>query len=213
MGRAYALIDRENWRPYLIPVLLCGTSLLLATPAARVVQDLAGGPLFARMPFYLSAYAVSMGLLGLGLGATSAERDERGARLLLSLAVRVVLAQLLCLPYTVFAYSLSPGHGGHFLLLGLLTTLTAFVLALISRLVEGFARLRPSLAFLAKYSAFAAYHVLPLLWLPVASPIGAANRLFDEITPLETALAFAIPIGLALALISCAAGYLGVRRA
>lgn len=213
MARAYALIDRGSWRPYLIPILLSGTSLLLATPGARVVQDLAGGPLFARMPLYLAAYAVSMGLLGLGLGASSAERNERGARLLLALAGRVVLAQLLCLPYMLFAHSLAPGHGRHFLLLGLLTAMVAFALALISRFVEEFAQRRPSVAFLAKYSAFVAYNVLPLLWLPAASPVGAAQRLFDGMTPLETALAFAVPTALVAVLISCAGRVLGVRRA
>ncbi len=94
MTRAYVLIDRESWRPFFNLVFFCGVALVLSIPGARVVRDLASASFLSRSPTFFYAYALFMGLLGLGLGATSAERGEHGARMLFWLASRVLLGQL-----------------------------------------------------------------------------------------------------------------------
>jgi hypothetical protein len=205
--RPYVLIDRESWRPFFNPVLFCGVALVLTIPSARTVHDLAGASLLSGVPVFFTTYALFQGLLGLGIGTTSAARGERGARMFLSLTLRVLFGQLLCLPYLLFSRALFPGHTGAFALIVLLTSLVSLFFALLSRLLEESPRWAPSAGFLAKYGVFICYHVAPLAWLPLLSPLGAVRLLLDGATVPEQILALAVPAAL-VALTS----WFGVRR-
>jgi hypothetical protein len=210
--RSSALIDRDSWRPYFSLVLFCGIALVLSVPGARVVRDLGSAPFLFGFPTFFYAQALFMGSLGLGLGAASTERGERGGRMVVALGLRVLIGQLLCLPYLVFARSLLPGRGGTFALIALFTTLVALALAMLGRLLEQPRRLGPSLGFLAKYVLFVAYYAAPLLGFPSLSPLGAVRLLLEGAAPPEALLAFAVPVALLAALSPFAAGARGERR-
>ncbi len=196
MTRSYALIDRDSWRPYFSLVLFCGIALILSIPGAHVVRDLASASFLSALPTFFYAHALFMGLLGLGLGAGSAERGEEGTRMLASLALRVLIGQFLCLPYLIFARSLFPGRGGAFALIALFTTLVSLALAVFSRLIEHPRRPGPSSGFLVKYPLFVVYNAAPLAGLPLLSPLGAVRLLLEGVAPSEALLAFALPVAL-----------------
>jgi len=206
--RPYVLIDRESWRPFFNLVVFCGVALVLSIPGARIVQDLASTSFLSRLPTFYYAYALFMGFLGLGLGATSAERGERGARMLFWLASRVLLGQLLCLPYLIFSRALLHGREGAFVLIFLFTTLVSLLCAVLSRLVEQPLRGRSSTGFVAKYVFFLCYNAIPLAGFPLFSPLGAVRLFLEGVTPLHALLAFAVPAAL-LAVLSPLAVRLG----
>jgi hypothetical protein len=205
---SYVLIDRESWRPFFNLVFFCGVALVLSIPGARVVRDLTSTSFLSRLPTFFYAYALFMGLLGLGLGAASAEREERGARMLFWLALRVFLGQLLCLPYLVFSRALFPGREGAFVLIFLFATLVSLLCAVLSWLVEQPLRWRSSTGFVAKYVFFLCYNAIPLAGIPLFSPLGAVRLLLEGVTPLQALLAFAVPVAL-LAILSPLAVRLG----
>jgi len=206
--RSYVLIDRESWRPFFNLVFLCGVALVLSIPGARVVRDLASASFLSRLPTFFCAYAVFMGLLGLALGTASAERGERGARMLLWLTLRVLLGQLLCLPYLVFSRALFPGREGAVVLIFVLTALVSLLCAMLSRLVEQPLRWGSSTGFVAKYVFFLCYYAIPLAGMPLLSPLGAVRSLLDGVAPLHALLAFAVPTAL-LAVLALLAPRLG----
>ncbi len=201
MTRSYALMDRDSWRPYFSLVLFCGIALTLSIPGARVVRDLASASFLSILPTFFYAHALFMGLLGLGLGTASAERGEQGGRMLVSLALRVLLGQFLCLPYFVFARGLFPGRGEAFALIALFTALVSLTLAVLSRLIEQLRQSGASFGFLAKYALFIGYYAAPLAGLPLLSPLGAVRLLLEGVPPLEALLAFVVPAAL-LAVVS-----------
>ncbi len=205
MTRSYALMDRDSWRPYFSLVLFCGVALILSIPGARVVRDLASASLLSALPTFFYAHALFMGLLGLRLGTASAEQGEQGGRMLLSLALRVLLGQFLCLPYFVFARALFPGRGGAFALIALFTALVSLALALLSWLIEQPRRSRSSSGFLARYTLFVGYYAAPLAGLPLLSPLGAVRLLLEGVAPLEALLAFVAPAALLAVLAPLAA--------
>jgi hypothetical protein len=172
------------------------------------VRDLASTSFLSRLPTFFYAYVLFMGLLGLGLGATSAERGERGARMLFWLALRVLLGQLLCLPYLVFSRALFPGREGAFVLIFLFATLVSLFCGVLSWLVEQPLRWRSSAGFVAKYAFFLCYNAIPLAGIPLFSPLGAVRFLLEGVTPLQALLAFAVPAAL-LAVLSLLAVRLG----
>ena len=202
--RSYVLIDRESWRPFFSLVLFCGVALVLSIPGARAVRDLAPASFLSHSSTFFYAYALFMGLLGLGLGATSAERGERGARMLFWLASRVLLGQLFCLPYLVFSRALFPGREGALALIFLFTTLVSLLCAVLSRLVEQPLRWGSSTGFVAKYVFFLCYNAIPLVGAPLFSPLGAVRLLLEGVTPLQALVAFAVPVALLAGLSSLA---------
>ena len=212
MTRPHILIDFDSWRPFLGLVLFCGGALVFSIPGGRVVRDLAPASYALRLPTFFYAYALTMGLLGLALGTTSAERGERGARMLLWLTLRVLLGQLLCLPYLVFSRALFPGREGAVVLIFVLTTLVSLLCAMLSRLVEQPLRWGSSTGFVAKYVFFLCYYAIPLAGMPLLSPLGAVRSLLDGVAPLRALLAFAVPTAL-LAVLAPLAVRLGGSRA
>ncbi|MDD5264174.1 MAG: hypothetical protein PHU43_04970 [Candidatus Bipolaricaulis sp.] len=212
MTRSYALIDRDSWRPYFGLVLFCGIALVLSVPSARVVRDLGSASLLSGSPIFFYAHALFMGVLGLALGAGSAERGEQGGPMVAALGLRVLIGQLLCLPYLVFARALFPGRGGAFTLIVILTTLVALALAMLSRVLERPRRVGPSLGLLLKYVLFLAYYAAPLARLSLLSPLGAVQLLLEGAAPSEALLAFAFPVALLAVLSPLAAGTKGEGR-
>ncbi|MCX6094601.1 MAG: hypothetical protein NTY63_07280 [Candidatus Bipolaricaulota bacterium] len=196
MTRSYPLMDRDGWRPYFSLVLFCGIALTLSIPSARVVRDLASASFLSVLPTFFYAHALFMGLLGLALGTASAGRGEQGGRMLVSLALRVLLGQFLCLPYLVFARGLFPGRGETFALIALFTTLVSLALAVFGRWIEQPRRSGPSSGFLAKYALFIGYYAAPLAGLPLLSPLGAVGLLLEGVAPLEALLALLVPAAL-----------------
>jgi len=210
--RPHILIDFDSWRPFLGLVLFCGGALVFSIPGGRVVRDLAPASYALRLPTFFYAYALTMGLLGLALGTASAERGERGAPMLLWLTLRVLLGQLLCLPYLVFSRALFPGREGAVVLIFVLTTLVSLLCAMLSRLVEQPLRWGSSTGFVAKYVFFLCYYAIPLAGMPLLSPLGAVRSLLDGVAPLWALLAFAVPTAL-LAVLAPLAVRLGGSRA
>jgi len=210
--KAYAGIDRDGWRPYFSLVLFCGIALVLSIPGACVVRDLASASFLLGFPTFFYVHALFMGLLGLALGTASAERGERGGRMVVALGQRVLIGQLLCVPYFVFARSLFPGRGGTLALIALFTTLVALALAMLTRLIEQPRPLKPSPGFLAKYALFVAYYAVPLVGLPFLSPWGAVRILLAGVEPREALLVLALPIALLAVLSPLAAGAGGEER-
>lgn len=196
MTRAYVLVDRESWRPFFTLVFFAGLALVLSVPGVRTVGNLAGASLLVRTPTFFYTLALFMGLLGLGIGATSAERGERGAGMVRCLLLRVLLGEWLVLPYLVFSRALFPGREGAFALVILYTTLVSLLCAIVSRLVEQPLRWRSSTGFLVKYVLFLSYNVVPLAGIPFLSPLGATRLLLEGATPAATAAAFAVPCAL-----------------
>jgi len=209
--RPHILIDFDSWRPFLGLVLFCGGALVFSIPGGRVVRDLAPASYALRLPTFFYAYALTMGLLGLALGTASAERGERGAPMLLWLTLRVLLGQLLCLPYLVFSRALFPGREGAVVLIFVLTTLVSLLCATFSRLTERPTPWRSSTGS-AKYLLFLCYYAIPLAGMPLLSPLGAVRSLLDGVAPLWALLAFAVPTAL-LAVLAPLAVRLGGSRA
>ena len=196
MTRAYVLLDRESWRPFFTLVFFTGVALVLSVPGARAVGDLARASFLVRTPTFFYALTLFMGLLGLGIGATSAERGERGERMVRCLLLRVLLGEFLVLPYLVFSRALFPGREGAFALVILYTTLVSLLCAIVSRLVEQPLRWRSSTGFLVKYVFFLGYNAVPLAGVPLLSPLGATRVLLEGATPVAAAAAFALPCAL-----------------
>ena len=204
VARLYVLVDRDSCFPFLGLVLLCGVALALSIPGAHVVQDLesvqhishALGLDMTRI--FLDAYVLCLGLLGLILGSASAERGERGPRMILWLALRVLLGQLLCLPYLVFSRALFPGRDGGLALVVLFATLTSLAFAVLNWLIEKMRQFptRPLFGF----AAFLALSFVPLGRIPLLSPIAAAQLLLNRPAPLQGLAAFAVPVALLVAL-------------
>jgi len=193
VARLYSVVDRESWRPFFFPVFTCGVALVLSTPAARELHDLAGGALFSALPIFVTVYTFVLCLFGLTLGAASAERREVGARLLIALGLRVALGGFLCLPFLVFALALSPGRLGALGLVALWTAVVTLIFAIMSRLLEETTRRAAPAGLLARYAAFLACSLVPLAGMPILSPLSAPRLLLDGVSSAQAAIAFGVP--------------------
>ncbi|MGD9676230.1 MAG: hypothetical protein AB7V19_06060, partial [Candidatus Bipolaricaulia bacterium] len=128
MARPPLPIDHDGRPPFLGLVLLCGIALVLSVPGARVVRDLGSTQQIVRTLgldmtwVFLDVYVLAMGLLGLGLASARAEQRERRSQRVGRLTLRLLLGQLLCLPYLVFSRALFPGRDAGLVLVVLLAT-------------------------------------------------------------------------------------------
>lgn len=192
MTRSCAAFDRRDWLSLFGFVAGCGVALSVSVPGIRVLGDFAAPSTTFRLSVFFFLYPVLASLLGLRLGTASAERDERGPRMLGCLALRVALAQWLCLPFVVFTRALFPGREAGIALAFLYTTLLTALCAVLGRLFERPLVWRPS-GSLSKYVLLVAYFVLPLPRLPLLSPLGAVRGFLEGQPPLATLLAIAPP--------------------
>ena len=211
MTRSYALVNRTVWRSYFALVVFCGVALVVSVPGARAVRDLTPSAFLTGAPTFFYAYVLLLGLLGLGVGTASAEQDEWGRRAVISLALRVLLGQLACAPYLLFARALAPGRDGALAAIVILTTLVSLSHALLSRAIERWPG--SSAGFVAKSAFFLSYYIVPLATLPALSPLGAVRILLAGAATAEAVLAFAIPVGLLLALLPLVLALRGGERA
>lgn len=196
MNSRYNLIDRESWQPFFSLLLFCGIALILSIPAARQVRHFERFPFLSGIPVFFYAHALFMGILGLNVGGTSAARGEHGRVLLPLLGGRVLLAQVLILPYLLFERALYPGREGAFFLIFLYTSIVSLLCAATSRLLEGPWARTSARGFLLKYALFTLYYTVPLVSLPVLSPLGAVTSfLYGERAALLL-LAHAFPLAL-----------------
>jgi hypothetical protein len=74
----------------------------------------------------------------------------------------------------------------------------------LSRLVEQPLRWGSSTGFVAKYVFFLCYNAIPLVGVPLFSPLGAVRLLLEGVTPLQALVAFAVPAALLAGLSSLA---------
>ena len=197
MTRRYGLIDRESWQPFFSLLLFCGIGLLVTIPPARYVRDFDRIAFLPGVPIYLYAYAVFMGILGLNLGAISAARGERGWVVIPLLTGRIFLAQCLVLPYFVFARALYPGREVAFVLIILYTTIVCLLCAVTSRLIEGQKPQGTPRGFVLKYALYTIYCVVPLLGVPVLSPLGAVLQILNGEEFALLLVAYGVPVVLA----------------
>jgi hypothetical protein len=209
-------MDRDSWHPFFALVLFCGAALVLSIPGAGVVQELAYVQQVSRTTgldmarVFLDAYILCLGLLGLRLGSSSAERGERGRRMIIALALRVLIGQLFCLPYLAFSCSLFPGREGGLALVLLLATLTSLTCALLNWLIEESGK-SPTRPFTG-YVLFLGIAFAPLVGIPFLSPVGAARLLLESATPLQALAAFAAPAALLAAVSLLAVRHRGETR-
>ncbi len=164
------LIDREMLQPFVVLVLFSGIALILSIPWTQRVGDLSGFSLSRHFPIYFPTQAFLLGMLGLSFGAASVLRGEP-RRLAVGLLVeRVLLGQLLTLPYVLFMRTIYPGKEGAFLLILTHGTIVSLACALGSRLLQE--RSRFSHTYPGKYVLFIIYCLAPLpTALPVLSPL------------------------------------------
>ncbi len=169
------LVDREMLQPFVVLVLFSGIALILSIPWAQRVGDLSGFSLSRHFPIYFPTQAFLLGTLGLSLGAASVLRGEPRRQAVVLLAERILLAQLLTLPYALFMRTIYPGKEGAFLLILAQGTIVSLACALGSRLLQEPSRLRFSHAYPGKYLLFITYCLAPLptpfpglspLWFP-----------------------------------------------
>ncbi|MDD4903381.1 MAG: hypothetical protein PHV11_03615 [Candidatus Bipolaricaulis sp.] len=217
MTRPPLPIDHESGRLFFGLVLFCGIALVLSVPGARVVRELGSTQQIVRTLgldmtwVFLDAYVLAMGLLGLSLGSADAERREQASRRIGRLALRVLLGQLFCLPYLVFSCALFPGREGGLALVVLLATVTALVCAVQNGRIER-AGDSPTRS-LSGYAILLAVSLVPLVRMPLLSPIGAARLLVDGASPLQALAAFFAPTALLAALCVVAARLRGEAHA
>jgi len=194
VNRQYGLIDRKSWQPFFTLLLFCGIGLLLTIPTARLLRDFDRIAFLPGIPIYFHAYAVFVGIFGLNIGATSAARGERGRAVVVLLAGRILVAQALILPYFVFAWALYPGKEGAFALIILYMTIVSLLCATAARLIENPGRRNASRGFLLKYGLFTIYYAVPLLGVPIVSPVAAVVRILDGESLGLLVVAFAVPL-------------------
>ena len=194
MNRQYGLLDRRSWQPFFVLLLFCGIGLLLTIPTARLIRDFDRIAFMPGIPIYFHAYALFLGIFGLNIGATSAARGERGRAVVVLLAARILVAQALILPYFVFAWALYPGKEGAFVLIILYMTVVALLCATAARLIENPGQRNAPRGFLLKYGLFIIYYAIPLLGVPVVSPLAAVARILDGDSLGPLVVGFAVPL-------------------
>lgn len=194
MNRQYGLIDRESWQPFFTLLLFCGIGLLLTIPTARLIRDFDRIAFLPGIPIYFHAYALFLGIFGLNIGATSAARGERGRAVVVLLAGRILVAQALILPYFVFVWALYPGKEGAFVLIILYMTVVALLCATAARLIENPGRRNAPRGFLLKYGLFTILYAIPVLGVPIVSPLAAVARILDGESLGPLVVAFAVPL-------------------
>jgi hypothetical protein len=199
MTRTDSLFSGSAVQGYLLLLLACGAALLLSIPAGTRVAHLMS-PIWKPSPllFHLT-YLTLTSLLGTfrGIAATRWYRLQWGTAS--RLAIHGLFAQLMVLPYLVFARALLPGSGAVVLLLVPYATLTAFMFSLIGLRLDLWGRARRAHTFVLQYAIFGFIYLLPWVigLLPrtpsiitVLSPVGAALRIAQAGTALELSVAF-----------------------
>jgi len=195
------LIDRETCQPYLVLVLFSGVAVILSIPTARTVMGFGTFSLLSGIPIFFYVHILFTGILGLSVGAASAQRYEAGATLISRQLVRVLLAQILMLPYFVFQWALHPNRGIALVLILTYVTLFGWLCAVAAHLIERPRGPSGSYGFLLKYALFGIYTFATLGLHRVLSPIGMTISLLEGDGWSEYSLGFAVPAVL-LALIS-----------
>lgn len=193
------LIDREMLQPFVVLVLFSGIALVLSIPWAQRVGDLGAFSLSRHFPIYFPTQAFLLGTLGLSLGAASVLRGEPRRVAVGLLVERVLLGQLLTLPYLLFMRTLYPGKDTAFLLILTHTTAVSLACALGSRLLQEPSRSRFSHAYPSKYLLFITYCLAPLpTALPGLSPLWFSGGVLRGETWTAILLSLSVP-ALALA--------------
>jgi len=198
IDKRFSLVDNQVVKPIFALLLFCGLALILSIPAGREVKDLAPLAALRREGMYFYVYIFLSGILGLSLGTLAALQRERGIVLYIHIASRVGIGNAMLVPYFIFARSLYPGRESMLVLMILYGTLVSLFTSVISRLVEERGHGASPRGFLAKYAVFAVYYVLPLVGIPVLSPLGFVNRLFAGASVWRILLGFVAPLVLTL---------------
>lgn len=195
MRGEHAVIDRGVATTFMGFVLLNGVALLVSIPMPCRLEAYRAAliPLHAPVLFYV--YALACGVLGARLGTLSAMRGERSFAVS-RLVARIALANVASLPLLLYARALVPGRETGLVLCIMYGGVVALLWAVAGRWMgSGHGHRRPAVQWALKYGLLALYMFLPLLVVPIASPLGAAPRLLSEPTVGSALLAFLVPLG------------------
>ena len=209
MEDRFWLVDAKITKPLFSLLLFCGLALVLSIPPGRQVKDLGSLAFLQRQGMYFYVYVFFSGLFGLSLGTLAALQQERGRALYIHLSCSVALAQALLIPYFIFARALYPGSEGMLVLIVLYGSLVSFLMSLISRLIEENGQGTSPRGFLGKYAAFITYFAVPLLGMPLLSPLGFVSYLLLGDRVWVILLGYGVPLGLILGGILLCEWYLG----
>jgi len=212
IDKRFSFVDSQIVKPVFALLLFCGLALILSIPAGRVVKDF--GPLAAlqRGGMYFYVYIFFSGVLGLSLGTLAAIEREKGRALHIHLASRVGIAQAMLIPYFIFARALYPRQEGMLVLMILYGVLISLLMSIISRLIEESGHGASPRGFLGKYAAFVIYYAVPLIGIPVLSPLGFVNFLFWGGSGWRMLLGFGVPLALAIGGIALCERHLGRQK-
>ena len=209
IDQRFSFVDSQIVKPVFALLLFCGLALILSIPAGRAVKDFGALAALQRGGMYFYVHIFFSGMLGLSLGTLAAIEREKGRALYIHLASRVGLAQAMLIPYFIFASALYPGQKGMLVLMLLYGILVSLLMSVTSRLVEERGHGTTPRGFLGKYAAFAIYYAVPLIGIPVLSPLGLVNRLFWGGSVWRILLGFVVPLVLAIGAMALCGRHLG----
>lgn len=210
--RRFSVVDSQIVKPVFALLLFCGLALVLSIPSGEAVKDFGGLAAVQRGGIYFYVYIFFSGVLGLSLGTLAAIERERGRALYIHTVARVGIAQAVLIPYFIFARALYPGREAMPVLMLLYGILISLLMSLVSRLIEESGHGASPSAFIGKYVAFAIYYAVPLIRIPLLSPLGFVNRLFWGGSVLGMLLGFLVPIALVIGALALCGRHLRGRE-
>ena len=201
MKKRSSLLNRTTFQSFFSFVLFCGFGLLASIPPAQRITDAGFFLSLTQGPIYFYAHTLFLGILGLNLGAISAERTD-WSRTSIRLGEQILLAQILTSPYLFFMKGLHPAGAGILFLFVLYTTLVGLLCALFGYWIERPWAGKATRGFVLKYLLFFLYYLAPLTFWPIISPLGSVTILLEVEQLTWLIVLFIIPAGLVMGVLT-----------
>lgn len=199
MTRNDSVFSSSAVQGYSLLLLACGGALLFSIPSATRVSGLMGSHWEPSPLLFHLTYLTLMSLFGMFRGIAAARWYRLQWGTLLRLAGHILFAQLILLPYLIFARALLPGKSMVTPLLGVYATLAACMFSMIGLRLNVWGSARRAHTFVVQYTIFGLLLLLPWVIglvpripssIAVLSPVGAALRIVQDGSALELSVAF-----------------------
>jgi len=221
MRRRDLITEQGGWGVYVSLLLLCGLALVFSMPWATRVRELMASPWQPSPLVFFSVYALLAALVGLNRGAALAPRGIHQWRSVLRAQAQIAFAHVLLLPYFVYVRVLLPGLESRIPILVGHALLTSGVLGLVAYSLEVRRSARGKSSSGLRYGLGVLLFALPLLAAfahgpanaaVAVSPLGAVHLLLAEHDWPTVPIAFGVPAGVGIVLLSHIALHAGRWR-